>query len=82
MPPGKIDVYNLGDMGIDVTRSPVHTKDGEFEQAQNVMATRSGGRHAIRKRFGLAKLNSTASAGHIWQLTLVSVLDPNAAEHD
>lgn len=60
---GKINVYNLGQKGVNVVKSPVHLDDGELTSAQNVQISQIGSGGGIRKRDGLAKLNSAALAG-------------------
>ena len=62
---GKIAIYNLGQLGVDVVKSPVHIDDGAFTKAQNVQVDPSGGIGGIRKRDGMARLNSAALAGSV-----------------
>lgn len=58
--PGKLNIYNLGDLGIDLVGSPVHIADGALVQAQNAAVSQNQGEHGLKKRFGMAKLNATA----------------------
>lgn len=62
---GKISVYNLGTMGVNVDKSPIHLDDGELTQAQNAIHDVAGLEGGVRKRPGLARFNSTAGAGTV-----------------
>lgn len=62
---GKIDIYNLGELGVDVVKSPLHQSDGDLIQAQNAMPDPSGLEGGIRKRDGMTKLNAIALTGTI-----------------
>lgn len=57
---GKLNVYNLGDLGIDLVGSPIHILDGALTQAQNAAVSQHQGEHGLKKRFGMTKLNATA----------------------
>lgn len=57
---GKLNVYNLGDLGIDLVGSPIHIPDGALTQAQNAAVSQNQGEHGLKKRLGMAKLNATA----------------------
>lgn len=63
--PGKLDVYNLGENGVDVVKSPLHQADGDLIQAQNAMPDPAGLEGGIRKRGGMAKVNAIALTGSI-----------------
>lgn len=56
--PGKIDIYNLGEHGVDTVKSPLHQSDGDLIQAQNAMPDPAGLEAGVRKRDGMAKINS------------------------
>lgn len=62
---GKLNVYNLGDRGVVVDKSPIHSQDGELLQARNAQVDSVGVLGGIRKRDGLAKLNVVALAGPV-----------------
>lgn len=62
---GKISVYNLGQLGVDVVKSPVHIDDGAFTKAQNAQVDSTQGVGGIRRRDGMGKLNAVALAGAI-----------------
>lgn len=68
--PGKLDVYNLGELGINRVLSPVQIRDGELLVCQNAVATPIGGQLALQKRPGMNKLNATTAAG-----TLLSIIN-------
>jgi len=59
---GKIDLYGLGTKGVNVVKSAVHLSPQELTKAQNAVADDLGEAGTLRKRDGLAKLNSTAFA--------------------
>ena len=74
--PGKQNVYNLGDEGIDVVESPVHVTDGAVLNAQNAQFAPIDCAGALRKRDGMAKFNTVAAAGAIHSGFNVSLVDP------
>lgn len=59
----KLNVFNLGNLGVNVDKSPLHLADGELRSAQNAIADSQGNDGAIRKRPGLARFNSVAGSG-------------------
>lgn len=63
--PGKIDLYNLGSLGVNTTASPVHGEDGSFTSAQNAVPNTRGEAGAVVKRDGLVAVNSVAASGSI-----------------
>lgn len=65
MPPDPITVYNLGELGVNLVKSPIHLEDGELVAAQNAEFYREQGRGAIRKRPALRRYNSSVLAGTI-----------------
>jgi hypothetical protein len=75
--PGKTNVYNVGELGIDVVESPVHTPDGALLSAQNAQPAPIELEGGLRKRDGLAKHNATAAAGAILSGFNVSLEDPS-----
>lgn len=55
----KVNLYNLGSLGVNRVLSPVHKTDGEFTQAQNVETGKHAqGRDAIKKRRGMLLYNA------------------------
>lgn len=74
--PGKQNVYNLGEEGIDIVESPVHVADGVVLSAQNAQLAPSELEGSIRKRDGMAKFNSSVAAGPILSGFNVSLVDP------
>lgn len=61
--PGKLDLYALGQKGVNVTKSPLALTEDELLQAQNAIVSYEQGRGGLRKRGGLAALNGTALNG-------------------
>lgn len=57
----KINLYNLGSLGVNRVLSPVHKTDGEYLLAQNAQSNKHNqGRDAIKKRWGMSIYNATA----------------------
>ncbi len=61
----KIVVYNIGEQGVNVVKSPLHLDDGELVRGQNALFDTEGEAGALRKRYGLTKLNSVALDGAV-----------------
>jgi|PlaIllAssembly_1097288.scaffolds.fasta_scaffold00908_4 hypothetical protein len=80
--PGKIDIYNLGQIGVDLVESPVHKKDGALISAQNAAHRQEEAEGGLAKRAGMTKLNSTASAGAIYSMFVVRLTDPIPGDID
>ncbi|MET0742955.1 MAG: hypothetical protein ABWY78_06250 [Microvirga sp.] len=68
--------YNLGEMGVNVAKSPIHLTDGELVAAQNAQFYVEAGRGAIRKRPGL-QVFSNALAGDVKGFIGVPLPSPN-----
>jgi hypothetical protein len=51
----KLSVFNLGDAGVNLTKSPLHTEDGEWVRLQNGAIELRGADHGIAKRAGIAR---------------------------
>ena len=60
-----LSVYNLGQLGVNVDKDPIHLEDGELTSAQNAIKDPLGVVGGITKRLGLTKFNSVAGAGSI-----------------
>jgi hypothetical protein len=76
--PGKIDAYNLGDLGVDLVSSPLHSDDGTLLLAQNVIVEPIRGQHAIAKRPGHTKITATAAAGALLGICPIPFADPSS----
>lgn len=63
MSEGKVDLYNLGTTGVELTKSVIHADDGSFRQAQNAVPDVRGEFGGIAKRDGLIAINSTGGGG-------------------
>lgn len=74
--PGKHNVYNLGEEGIDIVESPVHVAEGVLLNAQNAQLSPIDLEGGFRKRNGMAKFNSSVAAGAIVSGFNVSLVDP------
>ena len=63
---GKLNLYNLGKLGVNVDKSPVHLDDLELTKSQNAIHDPIGALDgALKNRPGLVKHNSVAGAGSI-----------------
>lgn len=62
---GKFDLFNLGTIGVDLTKSPIHKDDGSLVSAQNAIPDVRGEAGGIAKRDGLVAINSSAASGSI-----------------
>jgi hypothetical protein len=60
---GKLNIYNLGQKGNNVVKSPIHLEDGEFRKSQNLFVDPNAGDGGVRKRNGYNKLNAAAAGG-------------------
>lgn len=60
--PGKINLYGLGTVGVDIVSSPLHSPDGAYTSAQNCASSPEDTEESIRKRPGISLL-STGSLG-------------------
>lgn len=74
---GKLDVYNLGELGVNLTKTPLHHTDGELLSAQNAEFFQEEGRGGLRRRLGLNGLNSVALSGEIRGIIGVPLVPPS-----
>lgn len=74
----KVNVYTLGQHGINRVKSPVHVLDGELLSAQNATVRPVQGQLAITKRDGMAKINASVAAGTILAIKNVPLDNPEA----
>ena len=56
----KLNVYNLGKLGVNVDKNPIQLQDGELTEAQNWTTDSSGSEGGLRKRPGLVAINASA----------------------
>lgn len=75
---GKLNLYNLGDIGVDLVSSPVHSADGSLVSAQNAQTEEVQGAHTIGKRLGLALLTPEAMDGPVLAIANIPFPDPFA----
>lgn len=62
---GKINVFNLGALGVDLVTSPIHMPDGAWRLLQNAEFSTEESEGGVKKRGSLTKLNTDAAAGSI-----------------
>jgi hypothetical protein len=74
----KLDVYSLGQVGVNRTRSPIQVKDGELLQSQNATVRPVRAQLALTKRDGMAKINSSQAPGSILSITNLPFVDPGS----
>ena len=56
-----INVYNMGEEGVNVDVDDVHLRDGELRTAQNMQIDPAGGIGGVRRRDGMATFSSGIS---------------------
>ena len=59
----KLNAYNLGTLGIDIVNSPLQVADGALFNCQNAQPSANDAEISLKKRDGMAKVNSVAAAG-------------------
>lgn len=80
--PGKIDIYNLGQVGVDLVDSPVHKRDGALISAQNAAHRQEEAEGGLTKRAGMDLLNAIAAAGAVNAMFVVRLTDPLPGDAD
>lgn len=80
--PGKLDIYNLGEIGVDLVDSPVHKKDGALMVAQNAAHMQKEAEGGLAKRRGMTLLNAVAAAGSLSAIFTVHLTDPTPTDAD
>lgn len=63
--PNDLPQYLIGDKGVQLTATPLHTPDTGLLQGENVEFDRDGGLGGIASRKSLVELNATALAGEV-----------------
>lgn len=74
---GKLSVYGLGSLGVNVDSNPINLEDGELTKSQNAIHDPVGSGGGLRKRPGLVKINSIAAAGSIVGAVNVPLVKPS-----
>ena len=62
---GKLNLFNLGALGVDLVKSPLHLPDGAWTSLQNAEFSHEGGQGGVKKRGSLTRINSSALAGAV-----------------
>ena len=78
--PGQLNLYNLGQLGVNVDLNPLQLEDGMLSKAQNATTDSIGSDGGLRKRPGLVKINSVAAAGAIQGAVAVPIAKPATRE--
>lgn len=76
MPAGKLDIYGLGQGGVNVDANPTQLKDDEARKLQNAVLDTDEAQGGLRKRGGLLRFNSTTLGGAIYGGISVPLPDP------
>lgn len=71
----KLNLYQLGAGGVNVDSNDLHVKDDELRACQNWMWDPAGTAGGLRKRDGIAKLNSSAMSGAVKGLIGLPLVD-------
>ena len=69
---GKLDLFRIGQAGVNVSKNALQLSDDEATQLQNVSLTEENG--ALSKRRGLSVLNGSALAGSVSGLSIINLL--------
>ncbi|KKN24201.1 hypothetical protein LCGC14_0897320 [marine sediment metagenome] len=72
---GKLNVYDLGQGGVNSSKSPIHLDTTELTKGQNAVLDTAGAQGGLLKRGGAPKLNSVAMQGKINGAIAVPVAD-------
>jgi hypothetical protein len=62
---GKINVFNLGALGVNLTDSPLHIADGAWRELANAEFNPDFSRGGVKKRGSLTRVNSVALSGTV-----------------
>lgn len=71
-----VNVYTLGQFGVNRVKSPVHVQNGELLSSQNATVKLVQGQLALSKRDGMVKINSSVAAGTLLAIKNIP-LDPS-----
>ncbi len=74
--PGKINVYRLGDLGMDVVEGPLTDDDGCLSLAQNAQSSPFELEEKKKKRDGIRRLSTTASGDDVLALLSLALPEP------
>ncbi len=69
----KVNVYTLGEHGINRVKSPVHVLDGELLNATNGTVRPVQGQLALTKRDGMVVINEDVAAGTLVSITNIPI---------
>jgi hypothetical protein len=69
--------YVLGQVGLDLVNSPIHSIDGHLLLCQNAQLSPNDAELALKKRDGMSKINASALAGTVLFLYNVPLEDPS-----
>lgn len=70
---GKLNIFKLGQGGVQLTKDPLHLADDELAQSQNAELDFDQGRGALSKRNGLTPL-TTALSGSVYGMVGLPLL--------
>lgn len=73
--PKKLNVFTLGELGINRTKAPTQVKDGELLLSQNATTKTIKNQLALIKRDGIAPINDEAMPGPILSMVNIPLAD-------
>ena len=73
--PQKLNIFNLGEKGVVLSRSPLHREDGSLVKAQNAEISLDEAEGGLKKRGGMPRLNSSSLSGSVQALVGVPLVD-------
>lgn len=62
---GTLTVTHMGLAGVNVDKNPLELADNDLQKSQNGIATTTSGQSSLRKRPGLVRFTTTATAGTV-----------------
>lgn len=68
-----LKAFNIGSLGVDLVNSPIHVADTSLLSCQNAQVSLDDAEMALKKRDGMAKINSIAAAGTLIAIFNISV---------
>ncbi len=68
-----LKAYNIGSLGIDIVNSPIHVADTSLLNGQNAQTSTDDAELALKKRDGMAKINSIAASGSLKAIFNITV---------
>lgn len=74
----ELPLFNLGDLGVNIVRSPLHMDDGMLQLAQNADTSYAHARRGLVKRPGMAAFTDDLGAGLLALANITLIPAPEA----